>query len=117
MPSGAMQPGETMSVADAASAAPAELGEMPGESGPTSAAVAGTTGTAGITGSMPAGAMTDAVGEMAGAVPAVLVAEMPAGLMETFTGMQGALGQASADATVMELSGQWRMSFWVTPKS
>lgn len=113
MPSGAMQPGETMSATGATPAAPGKLGEMPGEPGPTAGGDAG----AAATGSMPAGAMTDAVGAMAGAAPATLVLEMPAGLMEAAAGMNAGLGNASAEAAVMELGGQWRMSFWVTPKS
>lgn len=111
MPTGAMQPGDTMSAAGATPAPPAELGEMPGEPGSTAGAGAVATG------SMPEGAMTDAVSAVTGAAPAALIVEMPAGLMESAVGMNAALGNAAADAAAMELSGQWRMSFWVTPRS
>lgn len=108
MPSGAMQAGETMLVDNVSPEASGQAGEMPGLPQQMGEA----------TSSMPLGAMTDAGSVMTeGGSPAVAF-EMPAGLMDTVADMGRALGNAaSADATVMELSGQWRMSFWVSPKS
>lgn len=108
MPSGAMQAGETMLVDSVPPETSGQAGEMPGLPQQMGEA----------TSSMPLGAMTDTGSAMTdGGSPAVAF-EMPAGLMDTAADMGRALGNAaSADATVMELSGQWRMSFWVSPKS
>lgn len=108
MPSGAMQAGETMLVDSVPPETSGLAGEMPGL--PQQMAAATT--------SMPLGAMTDTGDAMTDSGSAAVVFEMPAGLMDIAADMGRALGNAaSADATLMELSGQWRMSFWVSPKS
>ena len=110
MPSGAMQAGETMLVDGGPPETSGQAGEMPG--------LAQQMGEA--TRSMPLGAMTDTDtgSAMTDGGSAAVAFEMPAGLMDIAADMGRALGNAaSADATVMELSGQWRMSFWVSPKS
>ena len=108
MPSGAMQAGETMLVDGGPPETSGQAGEMPG--------LAQQLGE--VTSSMPLGAMTDTDSAMTDGGSAAVAFEMPAGLMDIAADMGRALGNAaSADATVMELSGQWRMSFWVSPKS
>lgn len=108
MPSGAMQTGETMrvdGVPPETSGQAEEMPDLPQLMG-------------GSTSSMPLGAMTDTGSAMTNTGSAALAFEMPAGLMDITTDMGQALGNAaSAEATMMELRGQWRMSFWVTPKS
>ena len=107
MPSGAMQAGETMLVDGGPPETSGQAGEMPG--------LAQQLGE--VTRSMPLGAMTDTDSAMTDGGSAAVAFEMPAGLMDIAADMGRALGNAaSADATVMELSGQWRMSFWVSPK-
>ncbi len=108
MPSGAMQAGETMLVDGVPPETAGQAGEMPGLLQQMGEA----------TSNMPLGAMTEPGGAMTDTGSAAVVIEMPAGLMDSAADMGRALGNAaSADATVMELSGQWRMSFWVSPKS
>lgn len=69
------------------------------------------------TNDMPAGAMSSDAGAMAEAGGMTASGEMPAGQMDESSGPNGLLGNAGAAATVMQLEGQWHMSFWVTPKS
>ena len=108
MPSGAMQAGETMRVDGVPPETSGQAEQMPGLPQQMGEA----------TSSMPLGAMTDTGSAMTDSGSSAVAFEMPAGLMDIAADMGRALGNAaSADATLMELSGQWRMSFWVSPKS
>ena len=108
MPSGAMGAGETMAAGEVLREDFSQAGEMPSE--PAQAAE--------VISSMPLGAMSDVGGAMGEAGSSALALEMPTGLMDIAAGISQAFGNViTADGAAMELSGQWRMSLWVTPRS